>query len=88
MDIVTETIVNGLVPRPINGGAGCVNLTVATHNILERTKIAIKEVGTTQLNANSYFVKVIDGNTLQLYLDNDLLFPAVYKNGTAYVSSW
>ena len=59
---------------PTNGGAGCVNLTVATHNILERTKITISEiVGTTQLNANSYFVKVIDGNTLQLYLDNDLL---------------
>jgi len=87
IDIVTETIANGLASMPTNGGAGCVNLTVATHNILERTKITISEiVGTTQLNANSYFVKVIDGNTLQLYLDNDLLFPAVYKNGTAYVS--
>ena len=72
---------------PTNGGTGCVNITVATHNVLERTKIAIKEVGgTTQINSNDYYVKVIDGNTLQLYIDKDLLFPAVYKNGTAYSS--
>ena len=87
MDIVTETIVNGLASMPTNGGTGCVNITVATHNVLERTKIAIKEVGgTTQINSNDYYVKVIDGNTLQLYIDKDLLFPAVYKNGTAYSS--
>ena len=68
MDIVTEAIVNGLASMPTNGGTGCVNITVATHNVLERTKIAIKEVGgTTQINSNDYYVKVIDGNTLQLY---------------------
>ena len=58
MDIVTETIVNGLASVPTNGGTGCVNITVATHNVLERTKIAIKEVGgTTQINRKRLLCK-------------------------------
>ena len=64
---------------PTNGGTGCVNITVATHNVLERTKIAIKEVGgTTQINPNDYYVKA-DGNTLQLYIDKDLLSRSLQK---------
>ena len=86
-DIITEVINNGLGAVPTNGGTGVVNITVATHNILERTKIRITEVGgTTTLNSNEYYVKVIDANTLQLYIDKDLLFPAVLTTGSAYSS--
>ena len=46
-DIITEVINNGLGAVPTNGGTGVVNITVATHNILERTKIRITEVGGT-----------------------------------------
>ena len=87
-DILTQVINNGLGAVPAAGGEGVVNITVATHNILDRTKIAIKEVaGTTQINANDYYVKVVDANTLQLYIDKDLLYPAVLTNGTAYSSN-
>ena len=86
-DIITEVINNGLGAVPTNGGTGVVNITVATHNILERTKIRITEVGgTTTINSNEYYVKVIDANTLQLYIDKDLLFPAVLTTGSAYSS--
>ena len=85
--IITEVINNGLGALPTNGGTGVVNLTVTTHNLLERTKISIKEVaGTTQINSNNYYIKVIDANTLQLYIDKDLLFPAVLTTGTTYSS--
>jgi hypothetical protein len=86
--LITEVINNGLgAADSFPAGPGVVNLTVATHNLLDRTKISIKEVGgTTQINANNYYVKVIDANTLQLYIDKDLLFPAVLTTGTAYSS--
>ena len=86
--LLTEVINNGLgAADSFPAGPGVVNITVATHNLLERTKVSITEVGgTTQINANNYYVKVVDANTLQLYIDKDLLFPAVLTNGTAYSS--
>ena len=87
-DLITQVINNGLgAADSFDMGPGIVNITVTGHNLLERTKVSITEVGgTTQINANDYYVKVVDANTLQLYIDKDLLRPAVLTNGTAYSS--
>ena len=88
IDIINEGLINGLTSLPTNGGAGILNITVATHGLLAGDKVNISAVGgTSQVNGNSYYVKVVDGNTLQLYLDYLLLFPAVLTNGSPYVAN-
>ena len=87
IDIVNECLSNGLGTIPNNGGVSAVKITVPTHGLLDRTKVAIAAVaGTTQLNGNKYYVEVIDANTLALYKDSKLLFPAVLTNGSTYIA--
>jgi len=87
IDIVNECITNGLDTIPNNGGTSAVKITVATHGLLDRTKVSIATVtGTTQLNGNDYYVEVVDANTLALYKDSKLLFPAVLTNGSTYLA--
>ena len=87
IDISNEILINGGGAIPTNEGTGIVNITVTGHNLLARTKVTITEVtGTTQLNGNSYYVDIVDANTLTLYKDSNLLFPAVLTNGATYVA--
>ena len=74
IDISNEILINGNGAIPTNEGTGIVNITVTGHNLLARTKVTVTEVtGTTQLNGNSYYVDVVDANTLTLYKDSNLL---------------
>ena len=87
IDISNEILINGNGAIPTNEGTGIVNITVTGHNLLARTKVTVTEVtGTTQLNGNSYYVDVVDANTLTLYKDSNLLFPAVLTTGATYVA--
>ena len=86
IDIINEGLINGLDSLPKDGGTGILNITVTTHGLVDGDKVLINGVGgTTQLNGNSYYVKVIDADTLQLYLDVYRLFPAVLTFGSPYI---
>ena len=88
IDIVNEGLINGLTSLPQDGGTGILNITVTSHGLIDGDKVLINTVGgTTQINGNRYYVKRIDADTLQLYLDYLLLFPAVLTNGSPYVAN-
>ena len=85
--IVTHVVLHGLSVVPTDGGDGILDITVTGHNITPNTKIAIDGVvGTNQLNANTYYVSIVDVDTLRLYIDEQLLHPAVGSNYSAYIS--
>ena len=87
ISIITQVVTHGLSVVPGHGSDGILDITVTGHNIPGKTKVAISGVtGTNQLNANSFYVGVVDVNTLRLYIDENLLHPAVGTNYSAYIS--
>ena len=87
ISIITQVVQHGLSVIPTNGSNGIVDITVTGHNMNARDKITVSGiVGTNQLNANSYYVDVVDVDTLRLFIDKDLLWPAVGTNYSAYIS--
>ena len=87
ISIITHVVQHGLSSIPTHGSNGIVDITVTGHTILDRAKISITGVtGTNQLNANSYYVGVVDVNTLRLYIDENLLYPAVGTNYATYIT--
>ena len=87
ISIITQVVQHGLSSIPTHGSNGIVDITVTGHTILDRTKVLVTGVvGTNQINANSYYVGVVDANTLRLYIDENLLYPAVGTTFSAYVS--
>ena len=87
ISIITHVVAHGLAVIPESGGEGYVDITVTGHNILSQTKVKVDGiVGTHQLNNNTFYVNVVDVDTLRLYIDENLLHPAVGDNFTTYIS--
>jgi len=85
--IITQVVTHGLSVIPASGSDGIVDITVTGHSILGKSKIAISDiVGTNQLNNNSFYVGVVDVDTLRLYIDENLLYPVVGDTFSAYIS--
>ena len=87
ISVITQVVQHGLTVLPTNGSNGIVDITITGHTMAANDKVSISGItGTNQLNANSYYVDVVDANTLRLFIDKDLLWPAVGTNYSAYVS--
>ena len=85
--VITQVVAHGLAVIPASGGDGIVDITVTGHTILGKTRIKIDDiVGTNQLNNNTFYVGVVDADTLRLYIDENLLHPAVGDNFSTYIS--
>ena len=86
--IITQVVTHGLEVIPASGSDGIVDITVTGHSILGKSKIKITDIiGTNQLNNNSFYVGVVDVNTLRLYIDENLLYPVVGDTFSAYISN-